>query len=130
MCNLTETPQAIRLIEPLKKGDTLQKKWQFNCPVDFANEKKGGRSPITSGGNVLELPDESLFISTSMPFPNLYIVDKNNNITWAAITENYNKSKATWVGIGQYRGSIILERQQLEDLIWNTIDKNTNTTLH
>lgn len=130
MCNLTETPQAIRLTEPSKKGATLQKIWQFNCPVDFTDEKKGVRSPITSGGNVLELTDESLFISTSMPFPNLYIVDKNNNVTWGAITENYNKAKRAWVGIGQYRGSIILERQQLEDLIWNTIDKNTNTTLH
>jgi hypothetical protein len=102
------------LQEPADKNGKLKRIWEYACPSD-------GVHPNTSptGGNVLELPDNSLFVSVGIPFSKLFIVSRDKKILWSAFAEEWHPEEKTWRIMGQYRASIILDRKAIEKLVWN-----------
>jgi len=129
-CQRNDTPSIVVLKEPGSRHRGLQKAWEYKCadetldvftPMSFVAREKSvpGLSTLTSGGNVMELPDGSLFVSMGEPFGKLFIVDKEKNVHWRATLEARDDKKKTWTRLQTYRATII-SRSQLEQLIWNT----------
>jgi arylsulfotransferase ASST len=111
-------------------GSDLKKIWEFKCPVDITRgnlrpAKMGKNGIVVShdlsvGGNVIELPDQSIFVSMSSPYGNLFIVNTDKTILWHAVAERWNPGEKKWVESPQYRASIITDRKELDRLIWNS----------
>ena len=79
------------------------------CPVD---------SVFTSGGNVVELPDGSLFASMCVRYGNVLIVGRDKKLVWNAISEKWVPGLKKWTVTGNYRASIITGQKELERLVW------------
>jgi Arylsulfotransferase (ASST) len=107
-------PSVIKFQEPISEKGTAKKIWEYIRPVDTVLSKI-----YPSGGNVVELEDESIFVS--MPFlnDNVFIVNPDKEILWNAILEQWNAFEKKWEGVNLYRASIIPGREELEQLIWN-----------
>ena len=120
-CNPTEAPKVIRCKEPAKDSAQLSETWEFPCPVATHDvHTSRTKQPATSGGNAIELPDQSMFISTCIPNSNIYIVSMTKQILWEAAIEKLNLASHTWQYVPLYRASIITESDKLDDLIWNS----------
>lgn len=91
--------------------------WEYEY-TSVHNKQKVPELILTSGGNVIELPDGSFFASSCSPYSNLFIVDKKKNLHWEAIPEKYYPETSMWRPNQQYRASLVLSRKQLEQLIW------------
>jgi hypothetical protein len=65
----------------------------------------------------MELPDESIFVSSCTPFGNVFIVGRDKHLIWEAVLEKYNAEKK-WMELSQYRASFVTGRKQLEEMIW------------
>ncbi len=89
----------------------LKKIWEYGYDANDPYPKK-----IATGGNVLELPDGSIFCGMNR----IFIVDMNKNILWSAIPEKWDAAKKKWDIIAPYRAGIIDSRKDLENLIWNS----------
>lgn len=113
--NLTRPPKIVLLKEPAKAGEKLKKIWEYSYPLDLHNVR---RMPLTNGGNVVELPDESIFASLCTPYSNMFIVSKEKKLLWDAIQEKVNPGTKEWMPMTIYRASIISSRDELEQLIW------------
>ncbi len=123
-CDISELPEVIKLREPVTAKDTLAKIWSFTCPAENTNLKlPHERKQLTSGGNVVELPDQSLLVSTCSPYSSIFIVSKDKEILWHASIEKMNPAGNLWQPSPLYRASIIQDSEQLENLIWNGIEK-------
>jgi len=97
-----------------KAVEDLSKIWEYTCYTDtIANV-------YPSGGNVVELPDKSIFVSMAFPDSRIFIVAQNKKMLWCAKVENRNQSEKKWAPVNIYRASIITSRDQLEKLIWGT----------
>jgi len=142
--NNTLKPGGLPKIEILKEPsfgtDSLKKVWEYQCTLndmtdwerhiynmEFGNTNNkpqtGGNvnmeSLFTNGGNVTELPDQSIFASLSSPLSEVFIVNKEKNILWSASFEMWDPRHRNWVGKAIYKASIIPNQQELEKLIWN-----------
>ena len=118
--NNPDMPPTVELLEePANSKYYLKLVWEFNCPANMKGQK---RMPLTNGGNVMELPDKSIFVSMCTPYGNMFIVNREKDILWQGILERWNPSDKKWIPVSQYRASIIKSRQEMEDLIW--ADKN------
>lgn len=73
----------------------------------------------STGGNVIELPDGSIFASLCTPYSKVFIVNKDKKILWAGIPEKMREPELKWIPEFEYRANIIPTRKELEDLIWN-----------
>ncbi len=106
-------PQVIKMRE---SGDTLEKVWDFDCKDVVGDEHPahGG------GGNVVLLPDNSLFVSMSAPYGDVFIIDPDRKVLWSGVTEIFQPDKGAWVQTSRYRVSIVT-RAQLEQMIWNDL---------
>ena len=113
-CNKGAPPSVILMQEPVTEKDSLKKIWEYT--INVAGKYQTG---FASGGNVTELPDNSWFISTGSPESKVMIVTKDKKLLWSAIAEKREPSTKTWGSIILYRASIILNRKELERLIWN-----------
>ena len=114
ICNNGAPPSVILMEEPVTEKDSLKIIWEFNINVDGKYQ-----TGFASGGNVTELPDGSYFISTGSPESKAMIISKDKKILWSAIAERRDRGSKTWESIVLYRASIILNRKELERLIWN-----------
>jgi hypothetical protein len=112
-CSEKKDPSVIMMKEPVTENDTLKKVWEYKCQVE--NNNSGG---FASGGNVIELPDYSLFVSMGFPDSKVFIVNKDKKILWNAIAEKWSPAEKKWESIILYRASIITNRKLLEQLIW------------
>jgi hypothetical protein len=54
------------------------------------------RAHFTSGGNVVELPNHSIFASMSGPSSKIFIVTKNKEMLWSAIPEQKQTNDTIW----------------------------------
>ena len=73
-----------------------------------------------SGGNVIELPDRSMFTSLSTDlYSNIFIVSVDKKILWSAFPEKWNQIETKWEPIYQYRASIITKQKEIGLLLWN-----------
>lgn len=97
-------------------SDTLEKIWQYDLPVENRNGM-----PFASGGNALELPDRSIFISTGFPESRVLIVNRNKHVLLDAVVEKWDSINKIWdPGIFLYRASIITDKTLFEKLIQST----------
>jgi hypothetical protein len=113
VCNAGAAPTVVMLQEPHSVKDTLQKVWEYHCKV----QNKTAYA-FASGGNVIELPDRSVFISLGYPDSKLFIVNRDKKILWSAVAEEWDPTQKIWEPTILYRASIITDRAQLEQLIW------------
>jgi hypothetical protein len=133
-------PKIEILEEPSSETDTLKKVWEYQCtPEDMGDsdrddfqqfghaknmsQKANGSNaelPFSSGGNVTELPGQSIFASLSTPYSGVFIVNKDKKILWRSGFEIYDRRTKNWTGKSMYRASIITDPKDLERLIWNT----------
>ncbi|MCW3123248.1 MAG: hypothetical protein JWQ38_2740 [Flavipsychrobacter sp.] len=134
-------PTVIMMKESSKVKDSLVKVWEYECNIDDihltpvlrkAREKrkmdiknntasgswKGTLMHYTSGGNVIELPDRSLFVCMNAQYGKLFIINRDKKVLWSAAPEKINPGNKEWYVAPQlYRASIIT-RKELEQLIW------------
>ena len=117
-CHLKEHPKLVMMKEPDDHKAPLKKVWEYECNVEGMNETTPVDSIFTSGGNVIELPDGAMFASMSVKYGNLFIVSRDKRILWNAISERWNPTERKWKINANYRANIIINRKELEDLIW------------
>lgn len=120
-CNGPEAVPSIVMMKEHVSGNAdynLQKVWEYNCSTD-GNTENG----FPFGGNVIELPDRSMFICMGSDYPKLLIVNRQKKVLWSAILEKYDNNRKIWsVAQKIYRANMI-SRKELEYLIWNA-EKN------
>lgn len=92
-CDMTAPPRVIMMQQPGPGVDSLIKVWEFECPVQKINMNNVPRAAIqrgifSSGGNVMELPDNSLFVSMCIPHCEMFIVGLDKQLMWEAIAKN------------------------------------------
>lgn len=118
-CSLAQQPKVVVMKEPATPKDTLRKIWEFACPVDLMSVSMPARRVLlTSGGNVIALPDHSFFVSTCSPYNKVFIVNRNKEVLWDASAEKWHASRKEWEALPTYRASIITSPKMLENLIW------------
>jgi len=134
----TNNPKLTMMQEPVSETDSLKIIWQYDCSMEGMNDYEQnifdqhkvnvGRLPtknkslklrLTSGGNIIELPDHAVFASMSGYFGKVFIINPDKEILWSAVPEKKLKDNI-WNTTPLYRASIILKREYLEKLIWNT----------
>jgi len=93
--------------------------WEYDCDNPIKHLPMQQRS----GGNVIELPDGSLFVAMDMQYSEVFIVNMEKEILWSAVIEAFEPVKKIWRMNPSYRASIITTRKDLEQLIWNS-EKN------
>ena len=122
-CNKEETPKIVMMEEPSALGGELKKKWEYSCVLEGSSLKR--HFQFRSGGNVIELPDHSVFTSLATDlYSNIFIVSKDKKIQWSAMPEKWNLLESKWEPVFQYRASIIIDQKDKEHLIWNGTVKN------
>jgi len=104
------------LEEPAAGKSGLKKIWEYECIPDGGHAKKESAG---GGGNVIELPDTSLFVSMGGSFCKIFIVDEAKEVLWCAVPEEWVAGEKKWEVAPQYRASIIENKEALEKLIWN-----------
>ncbi len=124
-CGLSAIPTVELLQAPGPGGSELKKVWEFECPIEepIRTEIEKSHLFFHSGGNVVELPDQSLLVDMSNDvYCKVFIVSPEKKIFWSAIPEVYDPAKKKWQPPinGVYRASIIPSRKELERLIWNS----------
>ncbi|MCW3122195.1 MAG: hypothetical protein JWQ38_1687 [Flavipsychrobacter sp.] len=107
-----QTPAVLKMKE---SHGHLEKIWDFDCAHVIENTGKQGNG---GGGNIVLLPDNSVFVSTNNPYNYLFIINDKKAILWKAIAEQYDPATGEWKPRATYRASIITQ-QQLEQLIWH-----------
>ncbi len=117
ICHTAQFPKVSIFKEPISAQDTLQLVWEYTCtskdiPNVIAN------ADFTTGGSVTELPDQSMLVSMSTPYSNIFIVNLNKEVLWSAVTQKYDAEKKEWVPLTNYRTGIIPDKATLEQLIW------------
>jgi len=112
-CDPDVPSKIVIMRQPLSDKDSLQIIWEYTFQ-DKAMHMIGG------GGNVTELPDQSIFASMGPQNSKLFIVNPDKEIVWNAISETWNKNEKKWEMTSSYRASIISNYKDLEQLIWNS----------
>lgn len=118
-CSPGKAPKIKMLQEQKVDVAPLKKIWEYQCTIDDNYPQSA-----PSGGNVIELPDRSLFVAMAGPYSKLFIVNMNKQVLWSALPEIWNSNEKKWLAYGQYRASIIADAQKLETLIWQKQTKN------
>jgi hypothetical protein len=130
--NPLDLPKISVFKEPPAPGGELETVWEYQCNADGVNMTRQLRVPQkdlrgmplpqhqTSGGNVIEMPDKSMFVSMCGPYCKVFIVSRDKKILWCALPERYNAVEKIWNPISEYRATIIT-RRQLEALVWNSL---------
>ncbi len=117
-------PKITILKERSPGKERLKKIWEYDFPAKDLDEKIKPGFSFNAGGNVAELPDNSMFVSMGVPDSKLFIVSREKKVLWSALPEKWDEKKGKWTLMPQYRASIIANRKDLERLIWNEEIKN------
>lgn len=109
------TPKITVMQEPgVANESNLKKVWEY----DFRTV--GGYEPMMSGGgNVIELPDQSMFVCMGHQYGATMIIGMDKKTYWSALPEKWLAEEKRWVFAPQYRASIITDRKGFEQLVWN-----------
>ena len=125
-CHATHIPSVVMMKEPPNVSNKyeagknkLEKIWEYRCTIEDSVDVNSEH--FHSGGNVAELPDESMFVSMGRPYCKVFIVGLNKDVLWSAIPERYDDIQKKWSQPHElYRASIITSRKDLEKMIWNS----------
>ena len=120
-CNAGASPKIVIIQEPKSEKEKIKRVWEYECNVDGKPATIQEDDKLTRGGNVIELPDSSLFVSMCSKYSAVFIVNRDKKILWSGVPENWNQGQNKWNATIQYRASIINNRKDLENLIWNGI---------
>jgi hypothetical protein len=132
-------PQILEFKESKDQPGGLEKIWQYDCTTDGMTEQEHGsflqqtallQRPngtgnklypvhVSSGGNVMVMGDDAMFVSMSGLFAKMLIINKNKEVLWSAVPELTFFPGAPPTPIATYRASI-LTRKELEKLITST----------
>jgi len=129
-CNPDNAPQILMLKELHSPKDSLAVVWKYEFPVEPFKEQWLSRAHSnisadeTVGGNVVELPDKSMFATLCVPYNDMFIISRDNKVLWHARNEAWSIDDKKWKEASMYRGSIIPDRKDLENIIWNSEPKN------
>ncbi|MCW3122326.1 MAG: hypothetical protein JWQ38_1818 [Flavipsychrobacter sp.] len=115
-CNPGALPKLKKLTEPaVGSSGQLKKVWEYVCTTE-----KNVNTSFPMGGNIIELPDESVFACMGSMYSKVFIVTPQKKLLWSALPEKWNAEEKRWKPVSQYRASIIYDREQLERMIWNS----------
>ena len=117
-------PQILKLKEPDSPGGQLEKIWEYDCIFDGVDLDKYMHDKFIIGGNVTELPDNSLFVNMSTRYSKVFILSADKKILWSAIPEKWSPEFKRWDMVYQYRASMITGRTELENLVWGPETKD------
>jgi hypothetical protein len=79
LCNRDSAPQILVLGDTVFADGSFNTLWQFDCPMS----KKKGEHP--NGGNVMQLPNHTFFISMCAPYSRMFIVCRDDRqVLWEA----------------------------------------------
>ena len=118
-CDSSLAPTIIVMKEPAPGEGYMKKIWDYTCTID-ASDTANRNVPFISGGNVLELPDRSMFVSMGEPHCKVFIVSRDKKILWNAIPEKYDQALHQWVQPYDLYRATIITRKELEQLIWKS----------
>jgi hypothetical protein len=105
------TVSAIQIFkEPRYENDTLTKLWEYPCDIDDKASSLSARE-----GNVAELPDGNIMccMGTSQ---RIFVVGKNKEILFNALSEKWNRANNTWDKFPQYRISVFKRNDLIKNL--------------
>jgi len=119
-CNNDQLPKIQIFQEPGPGLSDLKKIWEYQCKLRNEDIKNPPDYKASTGGNVYELPDNSMFVSMGSVYGEIFIVSPDKKIVWSCFPEKWNMDKNKWELVYQYRSSIIASRTELERLIWNS----------
>ena len=121
ICNDGAPPSVLMMQEPVSGKGSLKKIWEYECPIDGVNDTSIHPKYIfSSGGNVVELPDHSFFVSMCANFySKVFIVSKDKKVLWSAIPETKNEATEKWGMTSFYEANIIKSPELLENFIWH-----------
>ena len=120
-CNFPAPPKILMLKEPTVPGETLAKTWEYECNIMDA-PSINGRKPKSGGGSVFELPDHSFFACVNYLYTGIFVIDRDKNIKWSAVSEAFDIERKAWMPNYQYR-TFMITRAELENLIWSAETK-------
>ncbi len=113
-------PSLLLMQEPVSENGTLRKVWEYECTTE-GRDTTGKVPNFGAAGNFTELPDSSfLACMTSVEYTKIFIINRDKKILWSAFPERWNPVAQKWKAIIEYRASAILNKKELERLIWNT----------
>ncbi len=119
-CNKGFWP-TVAVLQPAAGTKTgLKKIWEYVCDVAYTGINTPPPYSYAVGGNVIELPDHSFFVTLVGSSSNIFIVDRQKEIKWSAVMQKWNRVTKEWNYVLNYRSSIITSRSDLERLIWNS----------
>jgi hypothetical protein len=113
-CDSGSPPQVVILKEDKHAKLGLKKIWDYSCSFDQDFSKIDKKA----GGNVIELPDSSIFVSMGGDYCRIFVINMKKEILWDALPEVWNVSGKTWQATDQYRCSIATNHKDIEKLIW------------
>jgi hypothetical protein len=138
-CHGNRLPQIMKFEQPKTAEDTLKKTWVYDCDfadvmtakqkeAQIANDTNAIPNPeilsslniYSKGGNIVELPDHLIFASICGIYGKVFIVSPEKETLWSAILENWNQYNRKWEDVINYKANIIINRKEIERLIWNT----------
>jgi len=118
-CNPASTPQIITFQEPTPGNDGLKKTWEYQCTTEDGSDKSQSKYIWQAGGNIIELPDSSLFACMGGSYSKIFIVNRDKEELWSALPERWLPFEKKWFPNAGYRASIITNHKAFEALIWN-----------
>jgi hypothetical protein len=116
ICHPQHEPTIIMMRESALKKDSLEKVWEFECPMDELTPEERAKTVFNAGGSVYELPDKTFLCCMGSGYGKTLLVNRDKTILWCAQPEIWKDNK--WINVSEYRASIIT-RSELEKLIWN-----------
>ncbi len=114
VCTSGAAPEVLIMKENARIPGGIRKVWEYACRFD----QDFSKTDKTIGGNVIKLPDSTLFVSMGGEYSRIFIVNRKKEILWSALPEIWNVSAKKWQAREQYRASIIVDPKELEKLIW------------
>lgn len=119
VCNKSGLPRLVVLKETGTGNNSLKKVWDYTCDLSGMVAGTKTTNGFTRGGNVMELPDQSMFVSMNFPYSKVFIVGRDKNVLWSAVLEKWGGAEKGWEMLREYRANIIFSKQEMEQLIWH-----------
>ncbi len=118
VCNDYALPRLLIFDQADTSANGLHKIWEYEYSDGDIQAQKTANIKFARGGNIIELPDQSLFASINLPYSVIFIVSRNKEVQWSALPEKWNPSQKKWESLGSYRASITAGRQEIENLVF------------
>ena len=84
-CHLPNLPTLVMMQQPTSENDSLKIIWEYQCTVEGMGDTEKKNLRLTTGGNVIELPDDNIFASMGSGYGKVFIVTRDKEILWSAL---------------------------------------------